>query len=288
MGIKNIILGTVQFGLNYGINNPNGKPSTRVVEEIFTTAYHSGIQQLDTAEAYGDAQELIGRFHQKQATRFDINTKFKGANKTTLRTELAKAITALSVQQVNTWFYHSYTDYHTYPELLEELAAIRKEGLIRKIGVSVYSNEELENVINDPVIDVIQLPFNLLDNFSQRGSLLARAKQNQKTIQVRSVFLQGLFFKDPASLPASLLPLQPYLHQLHTLSAETGLSMESLCLQYVSAQENIDEIIIGVDTVEQLDRNMMALRSQLDQRVRNTIDLIKVTETALLYPYNWK
>lgn len=283
-----LILGTVQFGLNYGINNISGKPSVEAIEKIFRKAYASGIRQLDTAEAYGDAQKLIGLFHQKQNILFDVNTKFKGVKTELLSNELAKVIDELKVEKINTWFYHSFADYSNYPGLLKELTDIKKQGLIKKIGVSVYSNTEFEKVIGDEAVDVIQLPFNLLDNFSYRGALLVKAKQQLKTIQVRSVFLQGLFFKDLTTLPVYLLPLKPYLIKLHQLSEDKGLSMESLCLQYTNAQNYIDEIIIGVDTEEQLERNIQALNSQLDQETREAIDNIKVTETELLYPYNWK
>jgi aryl-alcohol dehydrogenase-like predicted oxidoreductase len=283
-----LILGTVQFGLNYGINNSAGKPSIETIEKIFTRAHASGIGQLDTAEAYGDAQKLIGEFHQKQNIRFDVNTKFKGVQPEMLGNELTKAINDLKVESINTWFYHSFADYNNYPGLGKELAEIKKQQLIKKIGVSVYSNTEFEKVVGDEGVDVIQLPFNLLDNFSYRGELLTKAKQHQKTIQVRSVFLQGLFFKDLTTLPVYLLPLKPYLVKLHRLSEEKNLPMESLCLQYANAQSHIDEIIIGVDTEEQLERNILALNSHLDQETKEVIDQIQVAETALLYPYNWK
>ena len=283
-----LILGTVQFGINYGINNISGKPSFEAIEKIFRKAYASGIRQLDTAEAYGDAQNLIGLFHQKQDIRFDVNTKFKGVKRELLSNELTKVIDELKVEKINTWFYHSFADYSNYPGLLVELTDFKKQGLIKKIGVSVYSNAEFEKIVWDDTVDVIQLPFNLLDNFSYRGDLLVKAKQNLKTIQVRSVFLQGLFFKDLTTLPSYLLPLKPYLIILHRLSENKGMSMESLCLQYANAQAYIDEIIIGVDTEEQLASNIQAFNSQLDQETREAIDNIKVVETELLYPYNWK
>jgi len=281
-----IILGTVQFGLDYGINNNYGKPDLNSINEILNKAYQAGIHTLDTAEAYGDAEAIIGSFHQNKSFRFDVNTKFRGGEE--LRTELIKAIEKLRIQRVHTFFYHSFNDYISYPGLPRKLKQLKSENLINQIGVSVYSNNELETACSDPAIDVIQLPFNLLDNISQRGALLRKARMNKKIIQVRSVFLQGLFFKDISTLPVFLLPLKPYLKKLQNICTETGLSTESICLQYANAQPDIDEIIIGVDNKEQLTNNMDSLHVELDQDIRKEIDAIHVTETELLYPFNWK
>ncbi len=283
-----LILGTVQFGLDYGINNDQGRPSGRTVEEILDFAYQSGIQKLDTAEAYGDAHTVIGDFHKKRDIRFDINTKFRGITKGNLRFEVTKALEELGVEKLNTWFYHSFQDYSLNREWADGLAQVKWDGLIQNIGVSVYSNSELESVIEDSSIDVIQLPFNLLDNVSQRGILLEKAKKYNKTIQIRSVFLQGLFFKSVSALPSYLLPLKSYLEQLHHISDETGISMEALCLQYVESQEFVDEIIIGVDSKQHLMNNIASLNSKLDKNIINVIDDIQVLEKQLLYPSNWK
>ena len=286
--ITKIILGTVQFGLNYGINNTTGKPSEETVSDILNQAYLSGIRKLDTAEAYGNAQTVIGNFHRKNRTSFDVNTKFKSGAQSKLKSGLLSTLEELHIDRVNTWFYHSFQDYIESPDWLTEIAKIKEDGLIEKIGVSVYSNFELDSVIGDDVVDVIQLPFNLLDNRSQRGDLLEKAKAANKTIQIRSAFLQGLFFMDISSLPINLQSLKPYLERLLKLSREYDITMESLCLQYVNAQPHIDEIIIGVDSKMHLLKNLEVLKSELDPEVCHIIDSIQVSEPELLYPFNWK
>ena len=283
-----IILGTVQFGMSYGINNSKGKPDLAVVDSILEEAFRLGIRCLDTAEAYGNAQEIVGYFHAKQNNFFAVNTKFIGLSKKEHRTKLNNALQLLCVNQINTYFYHSFKDYQCNPDLLDELKKLKVDKLIQNIGISVYTNEHFDIAINDPYIDVIQLPFNLLDNFSRRGTLISKAKKANKMIQVRSVFLQGLFFKELNALPAFLLPLKPYLLQIHSLMQETGISMESLCLQYANAQQEIDEMIIGVDTREQLVNNMNVLNIALDNKIVDAVNNIHVKETKLLYPYNWK
>jgi len=282
-----IILGTVQFGLNYGINNKDGKPSQKEVNLILEQAFAAGIKKLDTAEAYGTAQSVIGNYHLSHPP-FQIDTKFKKSGQSGLRAELKKTLNNLHVDHIDTYFYHSFSDFAAYPEILDELMELKKEGLITKIGVSVYSNEEMDSSSVNQAVDVIQLPFNLLDNIFQRRESLHKAKQHGKLIQVRSVFLQGLFFRDPATLPEFLLPLKPWLEKLRDIAMKANIPMEALCLQYVNAQPWIDEIILGVDSKNHLLNNLKVLGGKLEAAIVEMIDGVRVTETALLYPYNWK
>lgn len=281
-----IILGTVQFGVDYGINNPAGKPTRETVFKILANAYNSGICILDTAEGYGNAVDIIGAFHRASGMLFEVNTKFTHIQGVSLLEKIETGIQKLGVTYIGTFFYHSYKDFISKRELREELLDLKRQKLVRRIGLSVYTNDELKIAIDDAAIDVIQMPFNLLDNYNERGKLLQRAKSKNKQIQVRSVFLQGLFFKNIDDLPAKLLPLSPYLNEVQAV-ADNNLSIEALCLQYAAAQGEIDEIIIGVDSEKQLADNINALNQPLSPQARAAVDKIKVKETALLYPYNW-
>ncbi|MEO8171647.1 MAG: aldo/keto reductase [Sediminibacterium sp.] len=284
--MANIILGTVQFGLAYGINNQSGKPSENTVFQILQQAGNLGIDTLDTADAYGNAITLIGKFHKENETRFKVNTKFIGTDYTSIYSELERSLEVLGIASVETLFYHSYKDYAAAPQLIGELQKLKTKGLVNRIGLSVYSNTEFETAINDAGIDVIQLPFNLLDNYRRRKKYLQLAKAKQKQIQVRSVFLQGLFFKNINELPEVLVPLKPYLQKLYSIAEEAKISMESLCLRYVNSHPEIDGLIIGVDNVDQLNSNFVQMTT-LPEEFCRMIDEIEVKETELLYPYNW-
>lgn len=282
------ILGTVQFGLNYGINNQNGKPSEADVFRILSEAYQNGIRQLDTADAYGDAQQLIGKFSAKTGKQFLINTKFKVDEALSIQRQLENSLKQLNAKRVNVYFYHRFEEMIKYPETVSELEQLRENGTISKTGVSVYSNAEFKTCIDADHIDVIQLPFNLLDNFSKRGALLKRAKEKGKEIQVRSVFLQGLFFKELHSLPQYLQPLKPYLSQVKERAVIKKLSVYDLALSYALKKKEIDHIIIGVDSIQQLQANLNGAATVIDEELEKEIDSIDVAEEELLYPYNWK
>ena len=283
-----LILGTVQFGLDYGINNSVGKPSKEKVFEIFEQAAKAGIDILDTADAYGNASELIGEFFANSSTRFKINTKFKVEKGKTIEAQLHNSLQLLNTDKINVYFYHRFDEMVDFPETLKELGDLKSQNLINKIGVSVYGNDELEIAVNTPEVDAIQLPFNLLDNYSQRGELLKQAKQKGKEIQVRSVFLQGLFFKELNNYPEYLSPLKPYVQTIQQIGIASNTGMEALSLAYALSQPEIDNVLVGVDTLEQLNTNLSHANTTLSAESIRQINAIKVAETELLYPKNWK
>jgi len=282
------ILGTVQFGLDYGINNASGKPSKDSVFEILELAYASGIQELDSADAYGNAQELLGEFMKTTGKEFLINSKFHIHGETAIRDQLTKTLEQLQIKKLNVYFFHRFEDAEKAPESFEELKSLKKENRISKIGVSVYTNEELESCIANKDIDVIQLPFNLLDNYSRRGTLINRAKKMGKELQVRSVFLQGLFFRDTEGFPETLKPLTKYISRLNDIAVHGNLSMYDLALNYVLSKSEIDKVIIGVDSKEQLQNNLAISKKAMNEALAGEVDKVNVKEEALLYPYNWK
>ncbi len=284
--IQKFILGTVQFGLDYGINNIKGKPTSTQVFEMLDYAVSKGVKIIDTADAYGNAIELLGVFNITHPGVFTINTKFI-SKREPLINQVSNAFDLLHVDNINTYFYHSFNDFVNDPELLHELVAMKQNNQIRKIGVSIYDNDEFSTAINTPEIDVIQFPFNLLDNYNQRGELMKLAKEKGKELQIRSVFLQGLFFKSLENIPNRMAPLKPYLHKINDLSNEYHMSVEKLALLYALQQPEIDNVLLGVDNLEQLRHNLNIGHQNLTPEIINSINQIMVKETELLYPKNW-
>jgi len=284
---QKLILGTVQFGLNYGINNLTGQPTEQEVFNIFDEAFLQGIQFLDTADAYGNAINIIGNYHLRRNNTFKILSKFNCIEKGKLGKNVKEALEKLHISAFEVYSYHSFSSYSERPYLMEELLLLKQQGMIKKIGISVYTNDELQYVINDDFIDVIQLPFNLLDNQNVRGNFMGQAKQKEKEIHIRSVYLQGLFFMDADNVPERLISLKPYLQSLHDYCKKESISMETLALSYALYNKNIDHVLIGVDTKEQLIKNLHASKD-IPQAFDYINQKIQVKETELLNPVNWK
>ena len=283
---NSIILGTVQFGLDYGINNENGKPSVESVFEILDYAFTNGIKVLDTADAYGEAQNIIGKYMKKKPNSFLINTKFN-THRGDILEQLGTCIKQLNIDCINVYFYHNFDVFINNPSLRSQLLELKKEGKIKKIGLSVYDEYEFLTACNTEWIDVIQFPFNLLDNYSKRQNQIELSKRYGKELQVRSVFLQGLFFKPIDKLPEKLIALKPYLTAIKRIYLDNKITPEELALRYVMSFKNIDNIIIGVDSLNQLKSNIELLSESLTTDVVSLVDNIHVKENELLYPKNW-
>lgn len=204
-----------------------------------------------------------------------------------LANQLERSFQVLCLNSINVYFFHSFNDFQQFPGILSEFGSLKEKGLIKKAGVSVYGNDEFEMAINTPEVDVIQFPFNLLDNRLQRGKLMTLAKEKGKELQIRSVFLQGLFFMPDQEIPSKLVPLKPYLKKASDVAKAGDLSMENLALMYAFHQPEIDHIIIGVDNPEQLNKNLNACQQKISAEVADMINQIAVQETDLLYPKNW-
>lgn len=288
--INKIILGTVQFGLNYGVNNNDGKPSKKKVQNILDCAYSNGIRFLDTAEAYGDSQMRIGEYHTKSKNRFNVITKFFANSESLSKSILDRVnnnINNLSVKSLYCYMFHSFKDYKNYyPLYKKDLSVLKQKGKIKKIGVSVYMNDELNEVLKNNDIDLVQLPFNLLDNSKKREQILLKAKSLNIEIHSRSVFLQGLFFKDEKNIPSKLNKLRPYLSKLSDLVTKSKIN--DLALNYVCSKDYIDRVLIGVDNVDQLKRNIKSLDQCLTKNKFMEVDAIDVKNDFLLNPSNWK
>ena len=280
--LDKISLGTVQFGLEYGINNTKGQTKRDEVLKILNRCEKVGIVHIDTAAAYGSAEEVLGEVIQFEglSNSFHITTKYKsdGINNLTLSTH--ESLQKLRVEKLHCQMFHSYQDFKNTEDFL-------KPNSVDKIGVSVYTNEELFDAIKNSRIRVIQCPFNLLDNDSIRGEPLKKAKEKGIEIQVRSVFLQGLFFMDRNTLPSALRELKSHLEELYRICSENKISMSHLALGYCLSKDYIDKVVIGVDSLEQLDLNIEAMETPLPYPIIEEIDKIKVTKQSLLNPTNW-
>lgn len=293
MNNSKLILGTVQFGLNYGVNNKIGKVSEESIRDILDLAFENGIKILDTAEGYGDSQERIGNYHKNSSNTFNIVTKFHAATEIDssfdIKERVLEDIKILEVDTLYGYMFHSFSDFNKYfHSFKEDLLALRSEGVIKKIGVSIYTNEELESIIDTEPIELIQLPYNLFDNDKLRGASIQKAKQKGIEIHTRSAFLQGLFFKSIDTISGNLVNLKDDLYKINKLIESNQLDMASCALNYPVSKKQIDKVLIGVDSLEQLQENINALKATNLTSVFKEIDQIEIKDKQLLNPSLWK
>lgn len=281
--VNKLVLGTVQFGLDYGINNQSGQVSQNEVAKILQWAKKSGVKTLDTSSAYGTSERVLGQSLSENDLQFQIISKYPSSEEN-VATVFASSIGKLHQKKLYGYLVHNFEYYQSHPQLWEEMKQLKAEGKIEKIGFSLYNTVQLKYLLDRGVMfDILQFPYNLFDR--QFDGYLPQLKKNGVEIHTRSVFLQGLFFKDLDSLSVQLEPLKPYLLQIRNYCAAHTISTEQCALSFVLHNPFIDGVLIGVDNVIQLQNNInvAAHTVEVDELAKQII----VNETSLLNPSNW-
>jgi len=284
-----LALGTVQFGLPYGIANRGGRVARSTAAAILALAKRGGIDVLDTAIAYGDSEACLGEVGTDD---FRVVTKLPAPPET--------------CTDVATWVWeqaqgslHRLGQSSVYGLLLHRaqqlagpdgktlaraLHALKDDGLVRKIGVSIYSPAELDAAMPVCRPDLIQAPFNVVDRRLVTSGWLDRLHGEGVEIHVRSAFLQGLLLMPRADVPQKFSPWNDLWDRWHTwLADHRDMSAVQACLAYPLSFKQIDRVVVGVDTAAQLEQLMVA------EAVASAIDLpdLACNDERLINPSHW-
>lgn len=247
-------LGTVQFGVDYGISNSSGRTTLNEVEKILKIAKAADINTIDTAAAYGNAEEVLGHF---RLNDFNIVSKIPPIphDQNTYDWAIDKfsqTRSNLAADHIYGLLLHDANDLHKHPIIRRVLTEQKTKEKVKKIGVSVYNPEQItENILD--FIDLIQIPINIFDQRFIRSSSLERLKSNHIEIHARSTFLQGLLLMSQNAWPAYFNPIKKELTNFHNLANKLNTSPLSLALNYVLSIKQIDKVIVGVNNAAQLE-----------------------------------
>ena len=250
-------LGTVQFGLPYGIANSSGQVDEVTAHAILRLAQDNGVRSLDTASAYGSSESVIGAFGSQM---WRITTKLAALPDDCddvaawVESELRGSLNRLRATSVDTVLLHHPDDLlGTHGARLHEtLMRCREQGLFRAHGVSLYRTGDLERFVGRFDIDAVQLPFNILDRELISGGYAQALRNAGIQVQVRSIFLQGLLLlsldEQMRRFPAGETTWRTFAEW----TAAQEISQYDACVRFAIGQADIDAIIVGVDSVEHL------------------------------------
>ncbi|MBM3440583.1 MAG: aldo/keto reductase, partial [Bacteroidetes bacterium] len=206
-------LGTVQFGIPYGISNTNGQTTAAEVESILSFAFEQGIDLVDTAPAYGNAEEVLGRY---RVSGFKLVSKYiYPAEQGTIKDQLEKTLHDLRIDSLYGYLAHRPLALINDPQQWQELKQLKEKGLVQKIGYSLNAPGELDALLEKEMIpDLVQVPYNYFDQRFREQLILLKSKGCE--IHTRSAFLQGLFFVNPAKLAPYFDEIKPALRLLQS------------------------------------------------------------------------
>ncbi|MFA7186492.1 MAG: aldo/keto reductase [Victivallales bacterium] len=294
MKISKIQLGTVQFGLNYGIANTGGKPAYEKARDIVRAAFEGGINCFDTAAIYGDSEEVLGRIIEELKLSGKVHIiskvppvserKFAGREAADfIRESVKTSLRRLRLDYLSVVLFHREEDVKYLP-VLRQLEA---QGLIENCGVSLDTVQYCDEVLTQKA-KFVQLPYNILDKRFDR--FLPEAEKQNINIFTRSLYLQGLLLMSEENIAETLRKIIPARRTLARLAADAGMAMPELCVRFVLSNPAITSILTGVDNAEQLEKNLQLFKKgplppALYQAVKAAVPPL---EEKLIRPCLWK
>ncbi len=286
-------LGTAQFGLNYGVANTAGKPSYETAKDIISAAYDGGINTLDTAAAYGNSEEVIGRALNELnlQEKFQIISKVPPVSSQHLSSSEAekfiinsveKSLRRLQVDHLDICLFHQEADIK-YMDVLNKLKLC---GLINGYGVSLDSTAYCQVAL---ALDIgfIQLPYNILDK--RFDDFLLKASARNIKIFTRSVYLQGLLLMPEDRIKPFLQEIIPVRRKLNQLAKSSGIGMAELCVRFVLSNQSVTSILSGVDNLSQLQENLKLIEKGIlpDNLYKEINKTVPIYPEKIVRPTKW-
>ncbi|MBU3142324.1 aldo/keto reductase [Clostridium sp. CF012] len=297
MSISKLTLGTVQMGLDYGINNKLGKIQMEECHKILDFAYENGILSFDTAKAYGNSETIIGDWIKSRNPKgIFVSTKISSINKNNvhadkleqfIKREIEDSLKKLNITSIDNIYLHDCADIQLYNvKLMYILRELKEKKVIKNIGISVYEPKEVIEVL-DYGFDIIQIPTNVFDLRFITSDLLKKMKSYDIQIFSRSAFLQGLFFMNEDDVPNSIAECKKYLKLLKNLCKRQNITAETLALGFLKNIKEIDSILIGVNSLEQLESNLNSYRSPTEIVNEDIIKCFNNVSDKIIDPRKW-
>ncbi len=251
--LERLGIGTAQFGQRYGISNKFGKVSQSEAEKILYLAKLNSIDTIDTAISYNSESCLgnIGVKEYKVITKLppvpkDIKNIYKWID-----VQVKSSLKRLRVNSVYGLLLHSSEDYK-HSELREKLNSLKADKIIHKIGVSIYSPNELNNLPCENEIDIVQAPINLVDQRLFDSGWLKKLNSYGVEVHARSVFMQGLLLMPMKLIPKSFMAWSSLWNKWHDWLNRMNITAIEACLNYVLSLPEVDRVIIGFEAANQL------------------------------------
>jgi aryl-alcohol dehydrogenase-like predicted oxidoreductase len=262
-----LCLGTAQFGLPYGITNAAGQVAEPEVLALLAEAAAAGLTLLDTAQAYGEAEAVLGRTLQP-GHPFRLISKLPAQSQSAFTAEdrvvwdqaFERSCVRLDVSCLDALLLHSAADVRKPggEHLCAWLLSLRQRGLVRRLGVSIYGSADLDGVPPD-LLDLVQLPLSLYDQRLRVDGTITRLREQGCAVHARSLYLQGLLLAPAATWPAWVDPAARAHHaRLECLAADRGYSLLECALGIARDQQDLEAVVLGLCSRRELQQLLQA------------------------------
>ena len=280
-----LALGTVQFGLDYGISNNQGIVPEQEVKRILDVAHKAGIRLLDTGCAYGNSEQILGKLLSADSYQFSIVDKVPDIESYHLSVAevVLQSIEKLKVDKLKGLMLHNAADLND--QTFQELEALKSQGLVDKIGISVYYPSQTFELCGRYDIDLVQCPLNLFDQRFVETDCINFLKDKSIEVHARSLFLQGLLLMPRGKLPKYFAPYHDLFDRLHGHCRGHNIDLQTAALTIAHQQQTVDQFVIGVCNAEQLQQVVDSYNNAA--KVKFEIADFSSHEEALISPFLW-
>jgi aryl-alcohol dehydrogenase-like predicted oxidoreductase len=291
-----LALGTVQFGMPYGVANRSGQPADAWIAEILRMALSAGVEIIDTASLYGDAEAALGRC-MPQVHSFRIVTKtpkFAGLSGSqavaSLKFAFEQSCLSLGSQSLYGLLTHDADDLlgQAGASIWQAMLELRNAGRVKRIGSSVYTGAQIDTLLGRIEPDLIQLPLSLLDQRLIAGGQLAELARRGIEVHARSVFLQGALLLQDSEIPAHMSALRPLVKQIAVRAERLGLTRVEAALRYVASLPQVSSVVCGVNSPGQFEELLAALQVGYPAFSPADASACACTDPLLLDPSQWR
>ncbi len=302
-----LVLGTTQFGMHYGINNKTGKPKKDEVFQMLDLAAQKGIKTIDTAAIYGDAEEIIGEYLsiRKGQVTFEVFSKLMpnlvdekaGNSEKIVEEEVQKSLQRLGIDCLSAYFLHTPSNFYD-KSVMRGLANCKQRGLVKSFGVSTYEVQDALAAVGSGLVDIISIPYNIFDQRLNNTEFFEIAKANNVKICARSTLLQGLLLMGYQDVPDYLNVAVEYLEKVDGIIKKRGFTRLEAAFYFAYNNPDIDYLIFGVDNINQLEEDLALPRQKViftdcyrdlyDQFVSVKQSVVLPSLWAKNYDWNWR
>jgi aryl-alcohol dehydrogenase-like predicted oxidoreductase len=286
--MSNLALGTVQFGLNYGVSNLAGQPSSIEVQNIVKCAFENQISILDTAMTYGASEKILGdcgvsKFH--IVTKLPPLDSFENLTPNTLFTLVEDSLKRLKIDKIYGLLMHRSSDL-TGPRgtlIYDVIQNLKDEGKLINFGVSIYDPQSLEKIMDNYKVDLVQAPINVLDRRMEESGWLKKLHDAHIEVHSRSTFLQGLLLMRLDNLPARFKRWSHIFSSWNEFLKKNKVSALDACLSYPLSLTEISNVIVGVQTRKEIEE-LIKLERKL---TRLDTSFMSCNDLNLVDPSRW-
>lgn len=272
----------------YGIANQTGQVSGKEAGNMLALARKGGIDMLDTAIAYGDSEACLGNLGMEG---FSVVTKLPSLPdgirdiEAWVDEQIHASLVRLKVNSVYGLLLHRSADL-LGPEgqaVLEAMKSLKRQGIAKKIGISIYNPKELDAVSKAYVVDLVQAPFNVLDRRLETSGWLQRLHDQGVEIHVRSAFLQGLLLMSRSAIPPQFERWAHLWDVWREWLQKKNITGLEACLEFLSSYDLIDRVVVGVESNAQLKELLVAS----EKKIMTELPVLYCDDERLINPSNW-